>query len=105
MVGGVIRDVTLWACTTCRACVYECPVFIEHVDSIVDMPTASPQRCETLNAPATPGATPRMTARAGRVSWTSSRPYYNRGRRSSICTSSAASPPSTTATSESPAPL
>jgi Fe-S oxidoreductase len=27
----------LWACTTCRACVYECPVLIEHVDSIVDM--------------------------------------------------------------------
>ncbi len=27
----------LWACTTCRACVYECPVSIEHVDSIVDM--------------------------------------------------------------------
>jgi Fe-S oxidoreductase len=37
LVGGVIRDETLWACTTCRACVYECPVFIEHVDSIVDM--------------------------------------------------------------------
>ncbi len=37
MVGGVIKDETLWACTTCRACVYECPVFIEHVDSIVDM--------------------------------------------------------------------
>ena len=27
----------LWACTTCRACVHECPVLIEHVDSIVDM--------------------------------------------------------------------
>lgn len=27
----------LWACTTCRACVEECPVLIEHVDSIVDM--------------------------------------------------------------------
>lgn len=27
----------LWACTTCRACVSECPVLIEHVDSIVDM--------------------------------------------------------------------
>jgi len=27
----------LWACTTCRACVYECPVTIEHVDAIVDM--------------------------------------------------------------------
>lgn len=37
LVGGVIRDATIWACTTCRACVYECPVFIEHVDSIMDM--------------------------------------------------------------------
>lgn len=27
----------LWACTTCRACVEECPVLIEHVDTIVDM--------------------------------------------------------------------
>ncbi|MBR9979342.1 MAG: 4Fe-4S dicluster domain-containing protein [Bacteroidetes bacterium] len=27
----------LWACTTCRACVQECPVMIEHVDEIVDM--------------------------------------------------------------------
>ncbi len=27
----------LWACTTCRACVQECPVMIEHVDAIVDM--------------------------------------------------------------------
>jgi Fe-S oxidoreductase len=27
----------LWACTTCMACVDECPVFIEHVDKIVDM--------------------------------------------------------------------
>jgi Fe-S oxidoreductase len=27
----------LWACTTCRACVEECPVMIEHVDQIVEM--------------------------------------------------------------------
>ncbi|HLF06868.1 MAG TPA: heterodisulfide reductase-related iron-sulfur binding cluster [Thermoplasmata archaeon] len=27
----------IWACTTCMACVEECPVFIEHVDKIVDM--------------------------------------------------------------------
>ena len=27
----------LWACTTCRACVQECPVMIEHVDEIVDL--------------------------------------------------------------------
>ena len=27
----------LWSCTTCGACVQECPVDIEHVDAIVDM--------------------------------------------------------------------
>jgi len=37
LVGGIIRHETLWSCTTCYACVYECPVLIEHVDDIVDM--------------------------------------------------------------------
>ena len=37
MVGAVIKDETLWACTTCGACVQECPVMIEHIDTIVDM--------------------------------------------------------------------
>ncbi|MEX2430857.1 MAG: (Fe-S)-binding protein [Dehalococcoidia bacterium] len=27
----------LWACTTCRACMQACPVYVEHIDSIVDM--------------------------------------------------------------------
>ncbi len=37
LVHDYIKDEELWACTTCNACVYECPVTIEHVDSIVDM--------------------------------------------------------------------
>ncbi len=32
-----ITEDELWACTTCMACVQECPVQIEHVDVIVDM--------------------------------------------------------------------
>lgn len=32
-----ITDAELWACTSCLACVQECPVNIEHVNSIVDM--------------------------------------------------------------------
>ena len=36
-VGGVIDPDVLWSCTTCGACVEECPVDIEHVDHIVDM--------------------------------------------------------------------
>lgn len=37
LVHDYISDAELWACTTCRACVQECPVMIEHVDAIVDM--------------------------------------------------------------------
>lgn len=33
---GISCD-TVWACTTCAACVEACPVMIEHVDKIVDM--------------------------------------------------------------------
>ncbi len=32
-----ITDEELWACTSCMACVNECPVNIEHVNAIVDM--------------------------------------------------------------------
>ncbi len=37
LVGGYISHEELWACTTCSACVYECPVMNEHVPAIVDM--------------------------------------------------------------------
>ena len=35
--GAVIDEEVLWSCTTCGACVEQCPVDIEHVDEIVDM--------------------------------------------------------------------
>ncbi len=35
--GGVIDPDVLWSCTTCGACVEQCPVDIEHIDHIVDM--------------------------------------------------------------------
>ena len=34
---GVIDPDVLWSCTTCGACVEQCPVDIEHVDHILDM--------------------------------------------------------------------
>jgi Fe-S oxidoreductase/nitrate reductase gamma subunit len=37
LVHDYISDTELWECTTCMACVQECPVMIEHIDSIVDM--------------------------------------------------------------------
>jgi Fe-S oxidoreductase len=37
LLDNFITEQELWACTTCMACVQECPVMIEHVDTIVDM--------------------------------------------------------------------
>lgn len=37
LAGSVISEATLWACTTCFACMEVCPVHIEHVPKIVDM--------------------------------------------------------------------
>ncbi len=37
LIDGVIDPEVLWACTSCRACEQECPVFITYVDKIVDM--------------------------------------------------------------------
>jgi Fe-S oxidoreductase/nitrate reductase gamma subunit len=43
LTGSVIEEDELWTCTTCRSCMEHCPVFIEHVDTIVDM-----RRCQVL---------------------------------------------------------
>ena len=37
LAGEVIPADVLWACTTCGACVEQCPVDIEHVDHVVDV--------------------------------------------------------------------
>ena len=37
IVGNIISPEVLWSCTTCGACVEECPVDIEHIDHIVNM--------------------------------------------------------------------
>lgn len=37
LVHDYITQEELWACTTCMACVQECPITIEHVDAIIDM--------------------------------------------------------------------
>ena len=37
LVPTTIDPDVLWSCTTCGACVQECPVDIEHVDAIIDM--------------------------------------------------------------------
>ncbi|MBT3714071.1 MAG: 4Fe-4S dicluster domain-containing protein [Anaerolineae bacterium] len=34
---GAISEDVLWSCTTCGACIQECPVLVEHIDTIVDL--------------------------------------------------------------------
>ena len=64
IVPTLIEAQTLWACTTCRACVQECPMLIEHVDAIVGIrrnliltqgsaPNKAPQTLENLRQTAT----------------------------------------------------
>ncbi|WLR48888.1 heterodisulfide reductase-related iron-sulfur binding cluster [Halobacillus litoralis] len=37
LIGDVITEEELWACTTCRNCEDACPVMNEHVDKIIDL--------------------------------------------------------------------
>lgn len=37
LIGGIVSDEELWACTTCGACMEACPLEIEHIPAIVDM--------------------------------------------------------------------
>jgi Fe-S oxidoreductase len=51
--GSLISADELWACTTCMACVQECPSFIDIVDTIVDL-----RRYLTLSEGALPSTAP-----------------------------------------------
>ncbi len=51
--GGLIKAEELWACTTCMACVQECPAFIDIVDTIIDL-----RRYLTLSEGALPSTAP-----------------------------------------------
>lgn len=37
LIGDFISEDALWSCTTCMACMQECPVMIEHITPIVEM--------------------------------------------------------------------
>jgi Fe-S oxidoreductase len=51
--GELIKADELWACTTCMACVQECPAFIDIVDTIIDL-----RRYLTLSEGALPSTAP-----------------------------------------------
>jgi Fe-S oxidoreductase/nitrate reductase gamma subunit len=37
LIGEVITEEEIWDCTTCRTCQEVCPVYIEHIDKIIDL--------------------------------------------------------------------
>lgn len=37
LIGDVVKPDTIWSCTTCRSCEEQCPVFVEHVNRIIEM--------------------------------------------------------------------
>jgi Fe-S oxidoreductase/nitrate reductase gamma subunit len=79
--GDVIPEATLWACTTCMACVAACPVGIEHVPtivqlrrSLVDQGRVEPGVQEALRNLAQQGNSFGKSARA-RARWTRGLPF------------------------------
>lgn len=37
LIGEVVTEDAIWDCTTCRSCQEHCPVFVEHIDKMIDM--------------------------------------------------------------------
>ncbi len=67
--GGLIDPDELWSCTTCMACVEECPAFIDIVDTIVDLrrylalsegalPSTAPQSLQNIQRAGNPWGLP-----------------------------------------------
>ena len=71
--GAMIHPDTLWSCTTCRACVQECPMMIEHVDAIVEL-----RRFQALELGAVPGKAPETLQDLRQADTASGRPLAAR---------------------------
>ncbi len=74
--GELIKPEELWACTTCMACVQECPAFIDIVDTIIDLrrhlalaegalPSTAPQSLQNIQRAGNPWGLPA----AERLAW------------------------------------
>jgi Fe-S oxidoreductase len=77
LLDNFITEQELWACTTCMACVQECPVMIEHVDSIVDLrrglvlnESRFPEELKTTFSNLERNYTPWGFGHSGRADWT-----------------------------------
>jgi Fe-S oxidoreductase len=76
LLDNFITEQELWACTTCMACVQECPVMIEHVDTIVDLrrglvlnESRFPDELKTTFANLERNYTPWGFGHSGRADW------------------------------------
>jgi Fe-S oxidoreductase len=91
LAGGVIQETTLWACTTCRACMEVCPVHIEHIPKIVmlrrrliERGEVEPMLREALSNLQRSGNSMGKSARA-RALWTKNLPFKIKdARRESV---------------------
>jgi Fe-S oxidoreductase len=79
---GVIDPDVLWSCTTCGACVEQCPVDIEHVDTIVDMrryqvlmESSFPSEAGVMLRNLEQHGNPWGLARTARTEWTEGLPF------------------------------
>jgi len=76
LLDNFVTEQELWACTTCMACMQECPVMIEHVDAIVDMRRALvlnesrfPEELKTTFSNLERNFTPWAFSHASRADW------------------------------------
>ena len=76
LLDNFITERELWACTTCMACVQECPVMIEHVDAVVEMrrglvlnESRFPDELKTTFANLERNYTPWAFSHASRAEW------------------------------------
>jgi Fe-S oxidoreductase len=76
LLDNFVSEQELWACTTCMACVQECPVMIEHVEPIVDMRRALvlnesrfPEELKTTFSNLERNFTPWAFSHASRADW------------------------------------
>ena len=70
---AAIHPDTLWSCTTCRACVEECPMMIEHVDAVVSL-----RRHQTMELGALPAKASEPVAELRGAGTVSGRPLAAR---------------------------
>ena len=109
LVGGLYSEDEIWSCTTCGACEAECPLLVEYIDKIVDLRRGlvddgkAPQSLHKPLKALESRGNPFGKMEKKRADWAQGavRVLNGAGGDGARCTSSIASPPTTTASSRS----